>query len=183
MRIGGLSSTKHFRNKVLRLGNPWTTFATEEPNLITLFDQNVSLKVVNYKLLPHRLPDNIVNYPMKKFLLYLQSVFYIVAGINHFRNPEIYYSLIPPYFPSHSTINILAGIAEIMLGCLLLVNLTRKWAAYGIVLLLIAFIPAHIYHIQMKGCVPGLCFAEWAVWLRLFLLHPILIAWAWWYRK
>jgi uncharacterized membrane protein len=56
---------------------------------------------------------------MKKILLYLQSVFYIVAGINHFRNPEIYYTLIPPYFPSHPTINIIAGIAEIVLGIFL----------------------------------------------------------------
>ncbi|MES2372186.1 MAG: MauE/DoxX family redox-associated membrane protein [Bacteroidota bacterium] len=120
---------------------------------------------------------------MKKILLYLQVVFYIVAGINHFRNPVIYYTLIPPYFPSHPILNTCAGITEIILGSLLLFNSTRKWAAYGIILMLLAFIPAHIYHIQMKGCLPGLCFPEWAVWLRLFLLHPILIAWAWWYRK
>ncbi|MEO8172938.1 MAG: MauE/DoxX family redox-associated membrane protein [Sediminibacterium sp.] len=120
---------------------------------------------------------------MKKILLYLQSIFYIAAGINHFRNPEIYYTLIPPYLPEHSTINSIAGVAEIVLGTFILFNATRKWAVYGIVLMLLAFIPAHIYHIQMKGCLPGLCFPEWVAWMRLLLLHPLLIAWAWWYRK
>jgi uncharacterized membrane protein len=120
---------------------------------------------------------------VKKILLYLQSVFYILAGYNHFRHPEIYYTLIPPYLPLHPAINIIAGIAEMVLGSCLSFNSTRKWAAYGIVLMLLAFIPAHIYHMQMKGCLPGLCLPEWAVWLRLFLFHPVLIAWAWWYRK
>jgi uncharacterized membrane protein len=124
-----------------------------------------------------------VIYTMKKILLYLQSIFYTAAGINHFCSPDIYYTLIPPYFPSHPILNIIAGTVEIICGALLLFKITRKWAAYGIVLMLLAFVPAHIYHMQMKGCLPGLCFPEWTVWLRLFLLHPILIAWAWWYRK
>ena len=120
---------------------------------------------------------------MKKILLYLQSIFYIAAGFNHFRKPLIYETLIPPYFPWHETINVSAGIAEIVLGAGLLFIVTRRWAAYGIVLLLLLFIPAHIYHIQMNGCLPGLCFSPWIVWMRLLILHPILIAWAWWYRK
>ncbi len=120
---------------------------------------------------------------MKKGLLYLQALFYIAAGFNHFRSPGIYYTLIPPYFPSHETINMIAGVAEIIFGFGLLFTGTRKWAAYGIVLMLIVFIPAHIYHIQMNGCLPGLCFSPWVVWVRLLVIHPILIAWAWWYRK
>ncbi|MEO7530841.1 MAG: MauE/DoxX family redox-associated membrane protein [Sediminibacterium sp.] len=120
---------------------------------------------------------------MKKILLYLQSFFYIAAGYNHFRDPEVYYNLIPPYFPQHEAINNISGIAEIAFGFLLLFNKTRTWGAYGIMLLLLAFIPAHIYHIQMKGCIPGLCFPEWTVWVRLLVVHPILLAWAWWYRK
>jgi uncharacterized membrane protein len=120
---------------------------------------------------------------MKKILLYLQSIFYIVAGINHFRSPKIYYTLIPPYFPWHPLINIMAGVAEIVLGIGLLFVYIRKQAAYGIVLLLLAFIPAHIYHIQMNGCLPGLCFGVWVAWVRLLVVHPLLIAWAWWYRK
>lgn len=121
---------------------------------------------------------------MKKIALYVQSVFYLAAGINHFRKPEVYYGLIPPYFSWHETINVTAGLAEIVLGFLLLFNTTRRWASYGIIVMLLLFIPSHIYFIQMDSCIPpGLCFPQWVGWLRLLLIHPILIGWAWWVRK
>lgn len=120
---------------------------------------------------------------MKKSFLYLQVIFYLAAGINHFRNPEIYYRLIPPYLPAHVQLNKLAGIAEIIFGLLLIFTATRKWAVYGIILLLLALIPAHIYFIKMGSCIPELCVPQWAGWLRLLILQPLLIAWAWWCRK
>ena len=44
--------------------------------------------------------------------LVLLAGFYVLAGINHFRDPEFYYPLIPPYLPNHGLINIAAGIIE-----------------------------------------------------------------------
>lgn len=121
---------------------------------------------------------------MRKILLYLQAIFYVFAGFNHFRNPEFYAGLIPPYLPWHTALNTMAGIAEILLGILLLFKPTRFWAACGIVLLLIAFIPVHIYFIQIGSCITdGLCVPQWVGWLRLLVIHPLLLAWAWWYRK
>ena len=121
---------------------------------------------------------------MKKISLYIQSIFYVVAGTNHFRNPGFYDGLIPAYLPWHTAINILSGIAEILLGILLFVTPTRNAAAYGIMIMLIAFIPAHIYFIQIGSCIPnGLCVPQWLGWVRLIVLHPLLIAWAAWYRK
>jgi hypothetical protein len=50
--------------------------------------------------------------------------------------------------------------------------------------MLVAFIPAHTYFIQMNSCIPGLfCFSPWVGWVRLAIFHPLLIAWAWWCRK
>ena len=121
---------------------------------------------------------------MKNAVRYLQSFFYIGAGLNHFRKPESYLGLIPPYFPHIQLINLLAGMLEIILGLLLLFTTTRKWGAFGIMILLVAFIPAHIYFIQMGGCIPGgLCFPAWVGWLRLLLVHPLLLYWAWWCSK
>ena len=121
---------------------------------------------------------------MKKISLYIQSFFYLFAGTNHFRKPASYDGLIPPYLPWHSIINITAGVAEILLGALLLFTPTRKIAAYGIIAMLIAFIPAHVYFIQIGSCIPnGLCVPQWLGWVRLVILHPLLIAWAAWYRK
>lgn len=118
---------------------------------------------------------------MKKILLYLMAVFYIFAGINHFRDPKFYIDLIPPYFPFKEFINIASGVIEIILGALLIPTQTRKYAGYAIILMLVAFIPSHIYFIQIGSCVDGgLCVTEIIGWVRLIVIHPLLIAWAYW---
>jgi uncharacterized membrane protein len=110
-------------------------------------------------------------------------IFYSVAGFNHFINPNFYLPLIPPYFSYHSTINIISGAAEILFGLLLVPIITRKWAAYSIALMLIAFIPVHIFFIQQNSCAGELCVPPWAGWVRLVMIHPLLIYWAWSNRK
>ena len=41
-----------------------------------------------------------------------------------------------------------------------------------------------IYFININSCIPkGLCVPQWVGWVRLIVIHPILIAWAWWVRK
>ncbi len=125
-----------------------------------------------------------VLYCMKKIAFILLVIFYLVAGANHFINPSFYSGLIPPYLPLHNTINIVSGIAEILLALLLIPPKTRRAAVTGIIILLVCFIPAHIYFIQINSCIPdGLCVPEWLGWVRLLLIHPLLMAWAWWCRK
>ncbi len=120
---------------------------------------------------------------MKKILLYAQAIFYIAAGGNHFRKPVSYTAILPSYIPAPGMAVMLSGIAEIVLGAMLLFGATRKTAAYGIVLMLLLFLPVHIFYVQMHSCIPPLCFPEWVGWIRLLVVHPILMAWAWWYRK
>ena len=117
---------------------------------------------------------------MKKSIsLYLMSVFYLLAGINHFRSPESYQSLIPLYLGNAELINILSGVAEIIFALLLLLKFTIKWACYGIILMLLAFVPAHIYMLQKGFCVDGHCAPDWLLWARLLVFQPLLIFWAW----
>lgn len=121
---------------------------------------------------------------IKKLAFYALVLFYIFAGINHFINPEFYIPLIPPIFSSPELINYIAGIAEIVLALGLLVEKTRKLSAYGIMLMLLAFVPSHTYFIQIGGCIEGgLCAPMWLAWFRLVLVHPILLAWAFLYRN
>lgn len=121
---------------------------------------------------------------IKNISLILMTVFYLAAGINHFLHPDNYYALIPPYFPFHQFINMASGAAEIIFGGLLIFSSSRKAGAYGIVVLLILFIPAHIYMIQKGGCMSvQMCVPPWVAWVRLFPLQFILIAWARWYAK
>ncbi len=121
---------------------------------------------------------------LKKAGLYLMSLFYCIAGINHFINPENYYPLIPEYLGSAVTINLMAGIAELLFGICLIFQKTRRLAAWGIILMLIAFIPAHTYFIELGSCIEdGLCVPQWLGWIRLVVIQPLLIIWAWQYTK
>ena len=125
-------------------------------------------------------PRNLI----KRISLIIMIVFYLVAGINHFRNPAAYYRIIPDYLPYPYLINVASGIAEIVLAILLVFSATRKFAAYAIIVMLIVFIPAHIYMIQKGWCMsPGHCLPAWATWIRLFPLQFLLIWWAWANRK
>ena len=116
----------------------------------------------------------------KKISLIAVCTLYIGAGINHFWHPKSYVELIPPYFPDRVLLNYVSGILEMIAGLLMIIPPTRKIAAYLIIGLLIAFIPTHIYWIQMHGCVSiYLCTPAWLAWLRFFPFQFILIWWAW----
>lgn len=116
---------------------------------------------------------------LKRVNVFLLTFFYVFAGLNHFINPDFYLSLIPEYLPFPDAINIISGIAEVVLGIGVLLNKTRKIASYLLVLMLISFIPAHIYFLEIGSCVEtGLCVPEWVSWVRLLIIHPVLIVWA-----
>jgi uncharacterized membrane protein len=115
----------------------------------------------------------------KKINLAIFCLFYFAAGCNHFLHPANYLKLIPPYFPFKLFINYASGVLEIACSVLMLFSASGKISMYLTIALLIAFIPAHIYLIQMGGCVSkSLCFPAWVAWIRLFPLQFILIWWA-----
>lgn len=107
------------------------------------------------------------------------AVFYFLAGVNHFRSPGSYEAIIPAWLGGAAVLNMLAGMAEVILAILLLFRPTRKWACYGIILLLIVFIPVHIHMIVEGLGINGIAVAPWILWVRLLLLQPLLILWAW----
>ena len=76
--------------------------------------------------------------------LYVMILLYTVAGINHFYNPTIYISIIPPWLPDKLLLTYFSGVCEIVLALLLIPAKTRRLAAWGIILLLIAVFPANI---------------------------------------
>ena len=80
----------------------------------------------------------------KQILRYVQAALYVLAGCNHFWRPHVYAAIVPPPFPAAASV-ISSGIAEIILGILLIFSRTARLAAMGIVVLLIAIFPANIY--------------------------------------
>jgi uncharacterized membrane protein len=107
--------------------------------------------------------------------------FYLFAGFNHFWNPRFYTPLIPPYLSKFTvSINNLSGLAEIALAIGLLFPTTRTMSIYGIIALLIAFIPAHIYMIQKAPFQLGkIQMTPFIGWIRLLIFQPLFIVWAW----
>ncbi len=80
----------------------------------------------------------------KKISLVLMAMLYIVAGLNHFRNPGFYLKIMPHYIPAHEQIVFWTGVLEILLGGMLFLTKTRKISSVLIILMLIAFLPLHI---------------------------------------
>lgn len=116
---------------------------------------------------------------IKKISLIVLIIFYMAAGINHFRSPASYIKIIPGYLPYPAVLNVLAGICEIGFALLLIFSKTRRFAAWGIVLMLIAFLPVHI---SMIGDAPlqlgDLTVTPLLAWIRLVVFQPLLILWA-----
>lgn len=115
---------------------------------------------------------------MKDWLLYGMAVLYVAAGIYHFVRPKIYVKIVPPWLPSPLMLVYISGVIEIVLGLLLLPESTRSFAAWGIILLLIAIFPANI---QMLSNYRRRHHPQtWVTVLRL-PLQLALIYWAWLY--
>lgn len=105
---------------------------------------------------------------------------FMVGGVLHFVNPRLYLSIMPPYIPWHAFWVYTSGVAELLLGGLLLVPQTQKFAAWGLIGLLLAVFPANLHmalHTEAYPTIPAL-----ALWLRL-PLQAALIGWAYLYTK
>jgi uncharacterized membrane protein len=81
---------------------------------------------------------------MEKVSIIIMSIFYIAAGLNHFKNPNLYIKMIPGYLPYPKVLNHLSGAAEVVLGLMLFYEPVRNYALLGIIALLIAVFPANI---------------------------------------
>lgn len=110
--------------------------------------------------------------------LYLMALLYVLAGINHFRRPKVYISIIPSYFPNPKLLNTVSGAAEIILGILLCIPVCTPYAALGIIALLIAVFPANLFMYLNDNASLGL--PNWLLLLRL-PMQIALIIWAYEY--
>lgn len=109
----------------------------------------------------------------------LLAIFMIGAGIMHFVNPAFFLKIMPRYLPLHRELVLLSGLCEILLGILLLVKTCSRWAAWGIVALLIAVFPANLHVFQHQELIP----APPIVHLLRLPLQGVFILWAYWYTR
>ncbi|MBA3846425.1 MAG: DoxX family membrane protein [Planctomycetes bacterium] len=110
---------------------------------------------------------------------WLLAVLFVLAGLNHLRDPAFYRPLMPPYLPWHDALIAISGVAQIVGGVGLLFMATRRLAGWWLIALLVAVFPANL-HMALNAIQPGaMAVPPWLAWARL-PLQAVLIAWVWW---
>jgi uncharacterized membrane protein len=115
----------------------------------------------------------------KKVFLYSFVILYAVAGVMHFITPEIYLEVIPDWLGNQLYVNYAAGTVELGIALMALFPKTRKAAGMITIAMLLTFSISHVYFLQNGSCAGEFCIPSWIGWLRLLLIHPLLIFWAW----
>ncbi len=115
----------------------------------------------------------------RRWLAWSLGALMVLAGLNHFRVPEVYLRIMPPFLPWHRALVFLSGVVEAGFGALLFHPRTRRLGAVGLVATLIVVFPANVYMATSTlGSAPAVPEAPaWAAWARL-PFQALFIAWA-----
>lgn len=106
------------------------------------------------------------------------ALFFVVAGTLHFVVPAYYRAIMPSYLPHPATLVALSGAAEIAGGVGLLLPRLRQAAGVGLIILLIALLPANVEMLQLYRTRGGLWWEDLLLWLRL-PFQGVLAWWVW----
>lgn len=108
--------------------------------------------------------------------VWILAAIFVAAGTLHFVIPGSYTRIVPRWLPAPRLLVYVSGAFELLGGIGLLVTPVRRWAAWGIILLLIAVFPANIQMLQMAHAAGASAWAQTLLWLRL-PLQPLLMWW------
>jgi uncharacterized membrane protein len=102
----------------------------------------------------------------------------IAGAIGHVLTPEIYSVMIPSFIPEDFA-NVSAAIIEALIGITLFIPSTRNRAGLGFLILMLAFLPIHIWDAFQDLPAVG------STWIALFriVIQFLLIYTGWWIYK
>ena len=92
---------------------------------------------------------------------------FIAAGLLHLISPRLYRPIMPAYLPAHDLLIAISGCAEIAGGIGLLVPRVRRYAGWGLLLLLLAVFPANVEMLRLYRSRGVVWWGEALLWLRL----------------
>ncbi len=113
------------------------------------------------------------------------ALFFAGAGGLHFVLPRAYARIVPPWLPNAPLLVAVSGAAEVIGGIGLLLPLTRRAAAWALIALLIAVLPANVQMLRLDQAAGASVLWQIALWVRL-PLQGVLIWWVWqvaWRRR
>jgi uncharacterized membrane protein len=119
---------------------------------------------------------------VKTISKWMFAAFFVAAGVMHFINEPFYLKIMPDYIPRelHTPAVIVSGVAEVLLGVMLVIGQTTRLAAWGLIALLIAVFPANIYAFQHSEELFGISQSRHFIRLPL---QAVMIVWAYWYTR
>ncbi|MFN0248889.1 MAG: DoxX family membrane protein [Kofleriaceae bacterium] len=117
-------------------------------------------------------------------LRWAATVLFVAAGANHFINPAPYLGMMPAEIPVawHSALNVISGAAEILGGLGLILPATRRLAAWGLIVLLVAVFPANVNMAVNELPLGTQAVPTWMLWARL-PLQAVAIAWVYLFTR
>ena len=115
---------------------------------------------------------------MKKIWFLLKvilALFLIFGGIQHFISPNNYIAFVPSFLPFTIAIIYVSGLFEILFGLALFFKKLETIGAWGILILMLLFLPIHIWDVFSNTPAIG---SHNAALIRL-LIQFVLIFIAW----
>lgn len=116
---------------------------------------------------------------MKIVLPILFSILLLLGAVNHIISPDFYRPMIPDFLPSWP-VNVSIAMVEAVIGVALLLKPYRKMAGLAFMILMLAFLPIHIWDLVKETPAVG---STTNAWIRL-AVQFVLIYGGWWiWRK
>lgn len=111
---------------------------------------------------------------VRRVLRWLLVVLLVAQGINHFIATDLMVRMIPAYLPAARTLVLLSGVAEVLLGLMMISPKSRRLAGWGTLALLVAVFPANLQmalHPEQWPSIPA---------ISLYLRLPGQLIFAYW---
>ena len=106
------------------------------------------------------------------------ALMFFTAGVLHFVMPGFFDRIVPLWVPNARAATYVSGVFEILGAIGLLIPATRGAAAWGLIALLVAVLPANIHMLNQARAAQASAGFIAGLWLRL-PLQPLLMWWVW----
>ena len=115
---------------------------------------------------------------MKPTAIFGPAALFFIVGVLHFVMPAFFDRIVPPWLPDARLATYVSGVCEIAGAIGLLIPATRAAAAWGLIALLVAVLPANIHMLNQARAADASFGYLAALSIRL-PLQPLLMWWVW----
>jgi uncharacterized membrane protein len=116
---------------------------------------------------------------MKRLVRWFFTLAFVTTGVLHFMRADLFVSIMPSYLPAHRELVYLSGVFEILGAVGLMIPTLRRWAAWGLMALLLAVFPANVHMAMHPETFIAKGIPLWALYVRLPVQFLLIYA-LWW---